>query len=473
MNTLDAAFLRTVETKLERANATVGERYRGESGARQPVHSVYGGAHLFKATTTARLGELALDHLDRYAPDFCTFARAVGLQGSAELPSTRGAIDSLRMAIEQHDHALRISAPEAWRAHRVYERVRAKLSSEPVEDFRIDFEDGFGNRSDEEEDEHAVRAANALVDAIDAGTAPPFYGIRIKPLTRTLWQRSLRTLDLFITTFAERKGPLDAFVVTLPKITHVEQVRTLVRVFDELERGLGLAVKSMRMEFMVETTQSIIDSDGASMMPKWIDASDGRCAGAHFGTYDFTAGSNITASYQDMMHPACDYAKHAMTMAFASTGIPVSDGATNIMPVGPHKGEHLDAQQFNENQRVVHDAWRLHVRHIQHSLRGGFYQGWDLHPGQLPTRYAAVFDFFLRDLEAISIRLKNFIDKAAQATLVGDVFDDAATGQGLLNFFLRGVSCGALVEEEALATGLTLEELRGRSFLAIMENRKG
>ena len=92
----------------------------------------------------------------------------------------------------------------------------------------------------------------------------------------------------------------------------------------------------------------------------------------------------------------------------------------------------------------MHRAWRLHADDVRHSLVNGFYQGWDLHPAQLPTRYAAVYAFFLEGLDAASERLRNFVDKAAQATLVGDVFDDAATGQGLLNFFLRGINCGAI-----------------------------
>jgi len=165
-----------------------------------------------------------------------------------------------------------------------------------------------------------------------------------------------------------------------------------------------------------------------------------------------------------------------MQVAFAGTGVFLSDGATNVMPVGarkPVQGQPLGFDEFLENRATVHRAWKLHVDHIHHSLRCAFYQGWDLHPAQLPTRFAAVFAFFLEGLPAATARLKNFVEKAAQATMVGDVFDDAATGQGLLNFFLRGLSSGALTEAEALATGLTLEELRGRSFLAILEKRRG
>ena len=166
-----------------------------------------------------------------------------------------------------------------------------------------------------------------------------------------------------------------------------------------------------------------------------------------------------------------------MQVSFAGTGIWLSDGATNIMPVAPHRfvegNAPLTQEQIEENRAVVHRAWKLHYDHIQHSLVTGFYQGWDLHPAQLPTRYAAVYAFFLESLEAASERLKNFVEKAAKATLVGDVFDDAATGQGLLNYFLRAINCGAITEEEALElSGLTLQELRSASFVRILKNRQ-
>jgi len=122
----------------------------------------------------------------------------------------------------------------------------------------------------------------------------------------------------------------------------------------------------------------------------------------------------------------------------------------------------------------VHHAWRLHAKHVRHSLETGFYQGWDLHPAQLPSRYATVYAFFMDGLEAASERLRTFVDRAAQATLVGDVFDDAATGQGLLNYFLRAMNCGAITEAEAVQmSGLTAAELRGRSFARILHARRG
>ncbi len=428
--------------RVQRVQTRVFERYPGDSGARQPVHTVYGGAHLFTADTAKKLGELAIRSLDTYAPDAATFAEAIGIRGEL--------------------------------APKVYERVRSKLAREAVEDFRIDFEDGYGNRPDEEEDGHAATAGHQVAAGLAAGTLPPFIGIRIKPLTRDLAARSFRTLDVFLSELLDKSnGHLPAnFVITLPKIMHAADVETLVDVLDVFEDRSGLEQGALKVEIMVETTQSIFDPKGRSILPRLHRAAAGRLTGAHFGTYDYTANCDITAAHQHMRHPACDFAKHMMKVAFAGTGVMLSDGATNIMPVAPHKGKDLSDDQKRENRAAVFSAWRLHADDLRHSLVNGFYQGWDLHPGQLPTRYGAVYAFFLDGLAPASERLRNFVDKAAQATLVGDIFDDAATGQGLLNYFLRGIACGAVTEQEALATGLTLEEIRAKSFVKIMASRR-
>jgi len=250
------------------------------------------------------------------------------------------------------------------------------------------------------------------------------------------------------------------FVVTLPKITSPAQVAALASACDAFEYWRELPSGVLRFELMIETTQSVFAPDGRVALPRLIAEGGGRIVAAHFGTYDYTAACSITAAHQHMLHPVCDFAKHVMQVALAGTGIWLSDGPTNIMPVG--------------TREAVHRAWRLHAGHVRHSLVSGFYQGLDLHPAQLPSRYAAVFAFFLEGLDAASERLRNFVQKAAQATLVGNVFDDAATGQGLLNYFLRAMNCGAITESEAVAlSGLTLEELRGRSFVKILATRRG
>jgi hypothetical protein len=441
---LDSDSLRGAIDRLRSANLDFARRYPGDSGRRQPVHTVYGGAHLFKADTASRLGALALRALEGYAPEPADLASVAAL--SEEL------------------------------APKIHARVIEKLRREPVEDFRVDFEDGYGNRPDAEEDGHAEAAAREMAAGLAAGSLPPFIGIRIKPFTEELRERSFRTLDLFLTALTRETGGRlpDNFVVTLPKVTIPEQVAALADLFDLLDPALSLPSGSLRLEIMVETPQSILDARGECPLPRLAEAARGRCVAAHFGTYDYTASCNITAAHQSMSHPACDFAKHMMQVAFAGTGIWLSDGATNILPVPPHRGETLPAKQIEENRAVVHDAWRLHAAHVRHSLVNAFYQGWDLHPAQLVTRYATVFAFFLEGLDAASERLRNFVQKAAQATLVGEVFDDAATGQGLLNYFLRAVNCGAISEEEALErSGLTLEELRGRSFVKILKNRRG
>ena len=471
--------LRDLTEGLRQANEEFTRLYPGETGRRQPVHTVYGGAHLFKSDSAKRLGSLARRSLDQFAPDFILFARALELPGANQLPETISDAGDLVSELEKEQDHLRSANKPAWLAHKIYERVSDKLNREPVEDFRIDFEDGYGNRPDAEEDEHARLAATEVAVGMRNKTLPPFIGIRIKPFNEELRTRSFRTLEIFVSTVAEQsEGKLPGnFVVTLPKITIPQQVSTLAALLERLEKYNSLAAGSLKFEMMIETTQSIINHKGEINLPLLLGAAEGRCVAAHFGTYDYTAGCNITAAHQHMLHPACDFAKNLMQVSFAGTGIWLSDGATNIMPVAPHRfaegGQQLTAEQIDENRQVVHRAWKLHYDHIQHSLITGFYQGWDLHPAQLPTRYAAVYSFFLQSLEAASERLKNFVEKAAKATLVGDVFDDAATGQGLLNYFLRAINCGALTEEEALElSGLTLEELRSASFVKILRNRQ-
>ncbi|HEX5723955.1 MAG TPA: hypothetical protein VFX98_00740, partial [Longimicrobiaceae bacterium] len=399
-----------------------------------------------RADSAARLGAVALRALEEHAPDAATLARAVGMDGAL--------------------------------AERVYPRVLEKLRREPVEDFRIDFEDGYGNRPDAEEDGHAESIARELAKGLEAGTLPPFTGIRVKPFSEELRARSLRTLDIFVSTLAEAAGGRlpPNFVVTLPKITLPEQVEFLVDLLEMLERNLGLGGGSLRFEVMVEVPQSIFDAEGRAALPGFLRMGGERLRGAHFGTYDYTASLGITAAHQRMHHPACRFARQMMQVTLAGTGVWLSDGSTTVMPVAVHRaaeGAALTAEQQAENRAGVHRAWRLHYDDVLQSLVEGFYQGWDLHPAQLATRYAAVFAFFLEGLDAAAARLRNFVDKAAQATLVGDVFDDAATGQGLLNYFLRAINCGAVTEEETAAlTGLTLEELRTRSFVRILAGRR-
>jgi citrate lyase beta subunit len=387
---------------------------------RQPVHVVYGGAQLFKADTTRKLGRLAERLLAEYAPDAETLAEVLDLPGDL--------------------------------APTVYARVIEKLKHEPVEDYRIDYEDGYGIRADEEEDSAVDAAVAQLQQAMDEESLPPFIGFRVKSLAPETRARALRTLERFLSR--ARRLP-EEFVVTLPKIAARREVEELMEV-------LG-SYPDIGVELMIETPYSLMN------LNELVDITQGRCVGAHFGPYDYTSLIGITSHNQSLLHPACDFARSTMLMKLSGTGIAVSDGPTPIMPLAVHRGETLTAAQTAENRDNVHKAWKLHYKHVRAALYNGIYQGWDLHPGQFPIRYAAVYAFFLEGLNAASERLRNLMAKAVQSTRVGNVFDDAATGQGLLNYVLRAMSCGAIPESEIPAlSGLTLEQLRTGSFTTIM-----
>ncbi len=450
--------------RLAQANTRFHDRYPGGLIGRQPVHSVYGGAQLFKAGGHLRLGRLALASLDEYAPNFAVFASALGLPGAESLPE------------QAADAAAPVLQPTTQLAHTVYMRVREKLAREPVEDQRIDFEDGYGYRADAEEDGHAAQVGEQLAEAMAAGALPPFVGIRVKSFAPESLRRAVRTLDIVITTLAARTGGVlpPHFVVTLPKVTLPEQVSALAEMLELLEARNGIAAGTIAIDLMIETPQAIVGHQGQIAVPSLAQAGRGRVVSVAFGTYDYTASCDITAREQTPDHPTADFARHALQASLAGTGIQISDGATTMLPIARYRAtadQALTERQQAENHTAIHAAWRVHYDNIRRSLRHGFYQSWDLHPAQLPARYAAVYTFFLEQLPDASKRLRAFIERAAQATLVGNSFDDAATGQGLLNFFLRGIACGALTEEQIQSTGITVEELRGRSFARIVANR--
>ncbi len=458
---------------LQTANLRFQQVYPGDKPDRQPVHTVYGGANLFKSDTTQKMGDIALKSLQTYASNFCVLARVLNLENARHLPEQESDALALTRKLDRMTADERKTEP-AWLAYSVYNKIIHKLKTEPVEDFRIDFEDGFGNRPNDEEDATAVNAARELAAGMRQKSISPFIGIRIKPFTEDLKARGVRTLDIFLTTLlTETGGKLpDNFVVMLPKVTIPEQVTTLVRFFEIIEKRFGLAPGTLKMETMVEATQIIMDEEGRNPLMRIVRAGEGRLIAAHFGTYDYTASCGITAKYQTMAHSVCDFAHHMTKVALAHTGIFLSDGATNVMPVPPHRGDQLSVDQVLENRESVHNAWRTGFNHTTHSLINGLYQGWDLNPAQLPMRYAATYNFFLSSYADAVHRLKTFVERAAISTLTGDIFDDAATGQGLLNFFLKAINCGAITEEEATVTGLTLEEIRSRSFYRILEGRR-
>ncbi|MFJ6834237.1 DUF6986 family protein [Streptomyces sp. NPDC091209] len=406
---LAGAVTEAVSASLAPVDAELERRYPGDPGTRQPVHTVYVPGDVFAADTVRAWGDRALAALDEHAPDAASFAAVLGLTEELAGP--------------------------------VYDRVRAKLEREPVEDLRVDFEDGYGPRPDAEEDATAVRAARLIAEAYENGTAAPYMGIRMKCMEAPVRDRGIRTLDIFLTGLMEAGGLPDGLVLTLPKVTYPEQVTAMVRLLEEFEKARGLEPGRIGFEIQIETSQSILATDGTATVARMIQAAEGRATGLHYGTFDYSACLGVSAAYQSSDHPAADHAKAIMQVAAAGTGVRLSDGSTNVLPVGPTE--------------KVHDAWRLHYGLTRRALARAYYQGWDMHPGHIPTRYAAVFAFYREGFEQAAARLSRYAGHAS-----GDVMDEPATAKALSGYLLRGLDCGALdIPEVARATGLTRPEL--------------
>ncbi|MEV5490756.1 aldolase/citrate lyase family protein [Streptomyces bobili] len=408
---LAGAVSEEISASLAPVDAELERRYPGDPGTRQPVHTVYVPADAFAAGTLRSWGDRALAALDEHAPDAASFAAVLGLSGELAEP--------------------------------VYTRVRAKLEREPIEDLRVDFEDGYGPRPDAEEDEAAARAARLIAEAYADGTAAPYMGIRMKCMEAAVRDRGIRTLDIFLTGLMEAGGLPDGLALTLPKVTYPEQVTAMVRLLEAFEKTRGLAPGRLGFEIQIETSQAILAADGTATVARMIQAAEGRATGLHYGTFDYSACLGVSAAHQASDHPAADHAKAVMQVAAAGTGVRVCDGSTNVLPVG--------------STGQVHDAWRLHYGLTRRALARAYYQGWDMHPGHIPTRYAAVFAFYREGFAQAAERLSRYANRAG-----GDVMDEPATAKALGGYLLRGLDCGALDAAEVTdATGLTRAALEG------------
>ncbi|MFJ2236638.1 DUF6986 family protein [Streptomyces sp. NPDC087859] len=403
---LAGAVSEEISASLAPVDAELERRYPGDPGTRQPVHTVYVPGDAFTADTLRSWGDQALAALDEHAPDAASFAAVLGLSGELAEP--------------------------------VYSRVRAKLAREPIEDLRADFEDGYQGK---DEDQDAARAARLIAEAYRNGTAAPYMGIRMKCMETAVRDRGIRTLDIFLTGLMEAGGLPEGLVLTLPKVTYAEQVTAMVRLLEEFEKARGLEPGRIGFEIQIETSQSILATDGTATVARMIQAAEGRATGLHYGTFDYSACLGVSAAYQASDHPAADHAKAIMQVAAAGTGVRVCDGSTNVLPVGP--------------TAKVHDAWRLHYGLTRRALSRAYYQGWDMHPGHIPTRYAAVFAFYREGFEQAAARLARYANHTG-----GDVMDEPATAKALGGYLLRGLDCGALdIAEVARLTGLTRTDL--------------
>ena len=396
------ALTAEINHRLEDADAALARDYPGERAGRQPVHTLYVPADQVEPDLLASYANRAQMSIVEFGAEFLDV-----LEGDEDLVG----------------------------------RVLAKLEREPIEDLRIDFEDGYGARSDDEEDETVRETAAVVARWVKDGAAPPFHGIRFKSLEPATRSRGLRTLAMYVEGLAGDGALPDGFVVTLPKVTSVDQVEAMTVAAECIEKDLSLRSGSLRFELQIETPQAVVGSDGTVQVARMIHASAGRCVGLHYGTYDYSADLGIAPAQQSLEHPAADHAKAVMQAAVAGTGVRLSDGSTNVLPVG-------DAD-------AVRSGWELHARLVNRSLERGYYQGWDLHPAQLPSRFAATYAFYRAGFDAAAERLRNYLEQTGS-----NVMDEPATARALSDFVVRGVDCGAVSAAEVqAATGLDGDRL--------------
>lgn len=382
---------RYLDALLAPVDAELARDYPGAGTAVQPVHTVYLPAPSASPDMLGEWGSAALDLLVHHEP-----------------PDPEG----------------------------VLPRVRQRLASSPIQDVRLDFEDGYGWRGDAVEDADARRAGHVL-----AGLPSTLLsrGVRIKGLEPHERARAVRTLELVLDGAG---GVPQGFVFTVPKLRHPGQVDAVVALCTELERVHGLPGGALHFELQVETPQAVLGADGTATVATALHRAQGRCTGLHFGTYDYSAACGITAAHQSLEHPVADHAKDVMLVAAAGTGVWVSDGSTNVLPVGDG----------------VAAAWAVHHRLVLRSLARGFAQGWDLHPGHLVTRWLAVLGFSRAALEPTLRRLHTYLDRQDSGVL-----DEPATAQALAAVLLRGLDVGAFDEAEVGVQRAVLQGILARS----------
>lgn len=396
-----------IDEQLRPVDEVLARRYPGPSSGRQAVHTVYVPGDTYTPQLPRRWGDEALATLERH------FSRS--------------------------EDVAQVLAVDSTIADTVLARVRAKLAGEPIEDLRLDFEDGYGARGDAAEDADVAEAADRVVQALRHGALTTTFGIRIKSLEEDTRRRGVRSFVRFVERLSAEPAALARLVVTVPKVKFPAQVTAFANLCAAVEQACTLPEGTLRFELQIEAPQAVLGPDGCSALPAMIQAAAGRCTGLHYGAYDYSAACGIAAEYQSMEHPVADHAKAVMQVAAAETGVNLSDGATIIFPTG--------------DTESVRSALGLHARLVTRSLARGYYQGWDMHPGQLVTRFAATYAFFLKGAPAAAARLAT--------NRAGGGAEEPSTVRALSSYLIRGIDCGALSPAEIqTTTGQTVADLR-------------
>ncbi|MBJ7471389.1 MAG: hypothetical protein JHD16_08795 [Solirubrobacteraceae bacterium] len=419
---LSAGAIQALDDALRPLDDWAAARWPGGAGLGQPIHTVYVPADQAAPGLCSDWGRRARAALDEFGATAQELASAVGLPAA--------------------------EVQDAWPL-----LLRA-LEEQPIQDLRVDLEDGYGPHSDADEDAHADAAAQTLLAEAADPAGPRRCGIRHRSLEASTRPRAVRTLDRVVGRLMQAGGLPSGFVVTLPKVIHLDQVRVYVVLLDALEQAHGLPSGALRFEIQVETPQTILGPDGTLPLAPMIEAGAGRVTGLHYGTYDYSAAMGVGAQHQRADHPVAQTAKAVMRLAAAGTGVEVSDGSTNRLPVG--------------DRGTVHANWAEHTRLVLGALSDGVRQGWDLHPAQLVTRHLTTIVVQRRGLPEKLDRLAAYLAAtgqgnaaAAPSTSGGGALDEPATAQALAADAMRAVESGAAQTSEVESrTGAPSEALR-------------
>ncbi len=360
----------------------------------RPFHVLYGGAQRFKAGTFAKMRGMALDFLLR------------------------------------HENAGFLFETDSEVAKPTLARARKKLSQQAIEDFRVDFEDGFGAIDAQTTKQEATRVGAVLAAECSARLVSPWIGLRIPPIDVN--DVTLVVLDAFFAAY-DSEWPRDhhgRFAVTHPKVTSAQQLRLLAEALTAIESKRGWPAATLAIEAMYE-----VPTDTS----EWNAACDGRLRSIHFGAYDYLSALGVPPEDQCLVHPLATRAQCHLVERFHSTNISISDGATLAMPLG--------------SAREIADAAATQRMQIRNALTLGIQQGWDLHPHQVTVRACVWIEFFLKGEHKNAQRLQAFLQESGRVSRVGSQFDDSASARALVRFFERGHAFGAWSDDDLAALG--------------------
>jgi citrate lyase beta subunit len=400
-------------------------------------HTFYGGAHLFKETTFSRMTQLGQQGFERF------FATPKALGDWYDLVFHVPA-DNVKIEGALRQGSVGFSEADLTQLHTL---LKACISRQFLEDYRIDFEDGYGVHEPTEELAQAERSAKVLAQVLASAPsleALPNVGIRLKPFSGGQAAHSVRLLGHFFETLQANVSleKLPSFWVTLPKCRMAAEGVKLAQLLESLEVALGLASNTFGMELMFETLEGIQALGNRDFVQHWLpEVADGCCqrpTALVLGTFDTCAEWGIASRNQGHQHPLMDYVRLQALGWGNQIGAQVVDSITRTVPQLSMDGEPL----------------AVHGRHVAHSLALGVSAGWDIHPLQVLARHAVRLAMVFSGLSAALERLERFLTARTHASRVGAGFDDLATVRGLVLQLEQAERLGLVSVQQIIAQGV-------------------